>query len=82
MMWYNTPMKYNTTREVKNGIRWLEVNKGEQDLAFDPKRGWVSICYDYCMPTQLRSPRGVRWELSESEVAKIPEADKLWAEDN
>ena len=81
-LWYNTVMKFKTTREVKNGIRWLEANGGECDLSFDPERGWVSICYDYCMPTQLRSYKGVRWVLTTEEIAKIPEADRLWCEDN
>tara|TARA_R110000824_G_scaffold21732_2_gene80749 strand:- start:591 stop:824 length:234 start_codon:yes stop_codon:yes gene_type:complete len=74
-------MKYSTTKEVRNGIRWLEANGGEYDLSFDPKRGWVSIDGGYVMNSD-RDPRGVRWKLTEEEIAKIPEADRLWCEDN
>lgn len=69
---------------TKNGVRWLEVNDGEFDYAWDPKRGWVSICYDYVMNRPdlgfpLRTKRGVRWALTEHEIASIPPEDVEWA---
>jgi len=72
------------TRQVTNGVRWLEVNGGEYDYAWDSTRGWVSICYDYIMDRPdlgypLRTNKGVRWALVDTEIASIPTKDAEWA---
>ena len=71
------------TREETNGVRWLEVNGGEFDYAWDEGQGLVSICYDYIMDRPdlgfpLRTKRGVRWVLTRTEIASIPPDDAEW----
>ena len=67
----------NTTRETTNGIKWLEANMGEMDIAYDPRYGWVSINWDYAYQG-ARSVEGIRWELSPAEIVKIPQKDRDW----
>jgi hypothetical protein len=74
---------FKITREETNGVRWLEANKGEFDFTYDLNKGWVSICHDYVMDRPdldipLRTPKGIRWKLTQEEIDLISKEDQEW----
>ena len=68
---------YSCTREITNGVKWLEIGGGEFDFAHHPEFGWVSINREYIMNNGHCSV-GIRWELSLDEIDQIPKEDKDW----
>jgi len=66
-------------REEGHGVRFIVIDGGRVDYAFHRKRGWVSVNWDYINPKELApNPIGIRWELNEQEIEKIPIEDRMW----
>ena len=68
---------YRITREIDNGVKWLEANGGEFDFAYHPEFGWVSINREY-VENNGHCSVGIRWELTEHEIRQIPQEDRDW----